>query len=159
MATIDGKIYARDRRTGDAKWALEVPDSPMIRTIDHRWNQSGLDGARADDVFVENDYLWAVEPNRDGNLYIITKSGPNRGPKKLGTTVKDLVDKTPWRADESPFVYTADKKTTMYEINARTGQFIKQFGSQRVAVEKDQSCRRVFGLEFDEIETCGPESA
>ena len=36
LATIDGTIHARDRKTGIERWSLGIPNSPMIETIHHK---------------------------------------------------------------------------------------------------------------------------
>lgn len=36
LATVDGTIHARDRKTGTARWALEVPSSPVVESIDRK---------------------------------------------------------------------------------------------------------------------------
>jgi serine/threonine-protein kinase/endoribonuclease IRE1 len=59
LATVDGTIHARDRKTGNARWALEVPSSPVVESIYHRANRSSFD-----DTEPEDDFLWIVEPSQ-----------------------------------------------------------------------------------------------
>ncbi|KAK2822994.1 hypothetical protein FQN49_007576, partial [Arthroderma sp. PD_2] len=141
LATVDGTIHARDRKTGAPRWALEVPSSPMVETIYHRANRSHP----AKDAQIEDDFLWIVEPSRDGNLYIYNK-GQNGGLQRLGLTVKMLVDETPYSGVDPPVTYTARKETTLYTVDARTGSILRMFSS-RGLVDPEQTCRRLNDFE------------
>ncbi|KAJ0295684.1 hypothetical protein COL922a_014033, partial [Colletotrichum nupharicola] len=90
LATVDGTIHARDRKTGAPRWAHEVPSSPMVESIYHRANRSSFDSTQPED-----DFIWIVEPSQDGSLYIFSPD-PHAGLQQLGLTVKDLVDETPY---------------------------------------------------------------
>ena len=177
LATIDGTIHARDRRTGAARWALEVPGSPTVESIYHRADRSSLqrqDSSSQSTVFSsssssssysfsfsspsssaisssssgsseeaspDNDFLWIVEPSLDGSLYIYTP-GPHGGIQKLGLTVKELVDQTPYSGTDPAVTYTARKETTLYTVDARTGEILRVFSS-RGPITPQQSCRKV----------------
>ncbi|EEH43227.1 IRE protein kinase [Paracoccidioides brasiliensis Pb18] len=140
LATVDGTIHSRDRKTGAARWALEIPSSPMVETIYHQSNRSGFA-----DVQPEDDFLWIVEPSRDGDLYIYNQA-PNGGLQKLGLTVRALVDETPYSGIDPPVTYTARKETTLYTVDARTGAILRVFSS-RGSAATEQRCRRVNDLE------------
>ena len=149
FATVDGTIHARDRKTGAARWALEV-DRPMVETTYHRHNRS-----TGKDYRPEDDFLWIVEPNQDGSLYIYTP-GPNPGLQELGLTVKKLVeDLSPYAGEDPPVVYTAEKKNTLYTVDAGSGRVLKMFSSQGSSVNDATSCRRVSGLEVPDEDECG----
>ncbi|KKA21762.1 Protein kinase and ribonuclease Ire1 [Rasamsonia emersonii CBS 393.64] len=155
LATVDGTIHARDRKTGAPRWALEVPSSPMVESIYHRANRSasGLDSDSSSTP--EDDFLWIVEPSRDGNLYIYSP-GPNGGLQKLGLTVKDLVDETPYSGTDPAVTYTARKETTLYTVDARTGNILRVFSS-RGPITPEQSCRPVDRLaDSDDEDNCEP---
>lgn len=144
LATVDGTIHARDRKTGAARWALEVPSRPTVESIYHRTNRTSFD-----DVQPEDDYLWIVEPNQDGSIYTYNPE-PNAGLQKTGLTVKELVDKTPYSGTDPPAVtYTARKETTVYTIDARTGAILRVFSSQGPLTSSNQGCRKVDGLDTD----------
>lgn len=145
LATVDGTIHARDRKTGTARWALEVPSSPMVESIYHRANQSSFDRTQPED-----DFIWIVEPSQDGSLYIYSP-GPNAGLQKLGLTVKQLVDETPYSGTAPAVTYTARKETTLYTIDARTGSVLQMFSS-RGPITPGQECRKVDGQEMDSEE-------
>ncbi|KAE8337330.1 hypothetical protein BDV24DRAFT_177746 [Aspergillus arachidicola] len=142
LATVDGSIHARDRKTGTARWALEVPSSPMVESIYHRANRSSFDRTQPED-----DFIWIVEPSQDGSLFIYSP-GPDAGLQKLGLTVKDLVDKTPYSGTDPAVTYTARKETTLYTIDARTGTILRVFSS-RGPIPSGQECRKVDGLDMD----------
>ncbi|MCJ1313406.1 bifunctional endoribonuclease/protein kinase ire1 [Agyrium rufum] len=148
LATVDGSIYARDRRTGAARWALEV-DKPMVETIYHRENTSDVGNRRPED-----DFLWIVEPSQDGDIYIYNQ-GQNGGLQRLRLTVKKLVEElSPYAGEEPAVVYTAEKKTTLYEVNVASGKITKSFSSRGSSLNDDQSCRRASGLEGLSDEEC-----
>ncbi|OXV08022.1 hypothetical protein Egran_04215 [Elaphomyces granulatus] len=179
LATVDGTIHARDRRTGAARWALEVPGSPMVESIYHRAGPSSLrrqdssspstafsssssssfsfsfssspssaataaisssSSGSAAEASSDNDFLWIVEPSRDGSLYIYAP-GTHGGLQKLGLTVKELVDQTPY-SGEHGVTYTARKETTLYTVDARTGEILRVFSS-RGPITPQQGCRKV----------------
>ena len=149
LATVDGSIHARDRKTGAAKWALEV-DKPMVETIYHRENKSAIDDYRPED-----DFLWIVEPSRDGDIYIYNQ-GHNGGLQRLRLTVKKLAEElSPYAGEDPAVVYTAEKRTTLYTVDAGTGQITKMFSSRGSRLTDDRSCRRMNSLESLEEEECG----
>ncbi|KAJ5280668.1 Serine/threonine-protein kinase ppk4 [Penicillium angulare] len=145
LATVDGTIHARDRKTGSHRWALEVPSSPVVESIYHRANRTSFD-----DTQPEDDFLWIVEPSQDGSLYIYSP-GPEAGLQKLGLTVKQLVDQTPYSGIEPAVTYTARKETTLYTIDARTGSILRVFSS-RGPFTSGQECRKVDGQDIDSEE-------
>ncbi|KND89979.1 Serine/threonine-protein kinase ppk4 [Tolypocladium ophioglossoides CBS 100239] len=137
LATVDGDLYASDRKTGKERWHLEV-DQPMVETIHHRANNSILD----DDYSPVDHYIWAVEPNRDGGVYVWIPS-PDARPRATGFTMKRLVEElAPYADEEPPVVYTGDKKTTMITLDAATGRVIKWFGSGGSQINEAESCLR-----------------
>ncbi|KAJ6024849.1 Serine/threonine-protein kinase ppk4 [Penicillium herquei] len=142
LATVDGTIHARDRKTGSPRWALEVPSSPVVESIYHRANRTSFD-----DTQPEDDFLWIVEPSQDGSLYIYSP-GPDAGLQKLGLTVKQLVDETPYSGLEPAVTYTARKETTLYTIDARSGSILRVFSS-RGPFTAGQECRKVDGQDLD----------
>lgn len=152
LATVDGSIYARDRETGTARWELQV-DRPMVETIYHSRNESLLDPARS-----EYDFLWIVEPSRDGDIYIYNQ-GRNGGLQRLHMTVKQLVeDMSPYESVDPAVVYNAEKKTKLYTVDAATGSITKSFGSGGGFTKDDESCPRnsaFAGLNEEECESIG----
>ncbi|KAI9375767.1 hypothetical protein BJX61DRAFT_78835 [Aspergillus egyptiacus] len=146
LATVDGTIHARDRKTGAPRWALEVPSSPMVESIYHRANRSSFDSTQPED-----DFIWIVEPSQDGSLYIFSPD-PNTGLQQLGLTVKQLVDETPYSGTEPAVTYTARKETTLYTIDARTGSILRVFSS-RGPIPSAPECRKVDDLDT-EAEEC-----
>jgi serine/threonine-protein kinase/endoribonuclease IRE1 len=142
LATVDGKLYARDRKTGKERWTLEV-DKPIIETIHHRRNRSVLE----DDYRPIDDYLWVVEPSSDGRLFVYFGGGNNPGLVNTGLTMKKLVEEmSPYADEDPPVVYTGEKKTTMVTLDARTGRVINWFGPGGAGAPDNQSCRPLGGL-------------
>lgn len=148
LATVDGTIHARDRKTGAPRWALEV-DRPMIETTYHRPN-----GSYDEDYTPEDDFLWIVEPSQDGALYIYSP-GQNAGLQKLGMTVKELVEGGAYEGREPNVMYVGEKKSTLYTVDARSGKIISMFSSAGSTIIPDESCPKVNGLEGLEVEECG----
>ena len=149
LATVDGSIHARNRKTGAAKWELQV-DKPMVETIYHRQNDSASDPSRPD-----YDFLWIVEPSRDGDIYIYNQ-GYNGGLQRLHLTVKELVeDMSPYESVDPAVVYNAEKKTKLYTVDASTGSITKNFGSGGSFSKKDESCPRNPAFDDLDEEECG----
>ena len=136
LATVDGTIHARDRLSGTARWALEVPSSPVVESTYHRANRSSFDSTQPED-----DFIWIVEPSQHGSIYIYSP-GPDAGLQKLGLTVKELVDETPYSGTDPAVTYTARKETTLYTIDARTGHVLRAFSS-RGPMPTGHECRKV----------------
>ncbi|KAL4802652.1 hypothetical protein BDV18DRAFT_146232 [Aspergillus unguis] len=149
LATVDGSIHARDRKTGAPRWALEVPSSPMVESLYHRANRSSFD-----DTQPEDDFIWIVEPSQDGSLYIFSPD-PNAGLQQLGLTVKELVDETPYSGTDPAVTYTARKETTLYTVDARTGSVLRAFSS-RGPMPSGPECRKVDDLDADPDECESP---
>ncbi|KAL8731524.1 MAG: hypothetical protein Q9166_003370 [cf. Caloplaca sp. 2 TL-2023] len=152
LATVDGSIHARDRKTGKARWELHV-DNPMVETIYHPQNESLLDPTRP-----EHNLLWIVEPSQDGDIYYFNQ-GRNGGLRKMHMTVKKLVaDHSPYESVDPAVVYNAEKKTRLYTIDAATGRITKNFGSGGSFSKTDESCPRnptFAGLDEEECESTG----
>src|SRR5256885_1018481 len=146
LATVDGAIHARDRKTGQERWAL-IPDSPMIETTHHRPSRSDKNDQPHDD-----EYIFIVEPSKDGSLYI-QYSDPKKGLQKLDATVREIALNTPF-IDDPGLIYIADKETSMYTIDAASGNVTTQFDMHNMFVNDDQdkSCRRVSDFELDQPE-------
>lgn len=149
LATVDGKIHARDRRTGAPKWMLEA-DRPMVETTYHR-NKSTPGAPDGSD---SPDFLWIVEPTQDGSLYVYSP-GLNSGVQNTGLSVRQLVEElSPYAAEDPPVVYTADKKNTLLTIDAATGHILKSFSPAGIVSNDDRSCRRVNPMESLDDEEC-----
>lgn len=146
IVTVDGQIQARSRKNGQrALWILE-PDSPMIQTTHHCHNKTDED----DDC--DHDYIFLVEPSKDGSLYILYKD-PQIGLQRLHTTVRELAMDTPNYLDNPPLVTVAMQETTAYVVDAASGTILQQFSKDGGAFldnEQEQKCRRLTGLELDD---------
>ncbi|TQW00887.1 IRE protein kinase [Cordyceps javanica] len=149
LATVDGDLYASDRNTGKQRWHLEV-DLPMVETKHYRLNNSVLD----DDYRPVDHYLWVVEPNSNGGIFI-WRPDPEAGLFKTGFTMKSLVEQlSPYEDVEGEIVYTGDKKTTMVTLDAATGRVLKWFGSSGSHVNTDDFCRQANTFDDRDNEEC-----
>ncbi len=155
LATVDGDLYASDRKTGQERWRFKA-DHPMVETTHFGVNRSVLD----EDYRPIDHYIWVVEPTRDGELYLWRPNEAVTGLAKMALTMKKLVEElSPHRDTENGVVYTGDKKTTMVTLNAATGTILKQFGSSGSYVNKadSESCFKPNALSDGE-EECGEDS-
>ena len=133
LATVDGVIHARDRKTGSPRWAVEA-DRPMVETIYHKTNDSAGSQDRL------SEFIWIVEPSQDGALYGYAPGSP-LGIQRLGLTVKKLVeDESPQMTEDPPVAYTAEKKNTLYTVDAATGKILKIFSAAGSSVVDEGSC-------------------
>ncbi|CAF9943026.1 MAG: bifunctional endoribonuclease/protein kinase ire1 [Alectoria fallacina] len=147
LATVDGSIHARDRKTGSPKWKLEV-DRPMVETTYHVPKNSLLDGSKP-----EYDFLWIVEPSRDGDIYIYNQGGLG-GLQQLHLTVKQLVaDMSPYESVDPAVVYNGEKKTKLYTVDATAGTISKVFGAGG-PLSKEPRCPKPGGLDVLDDEEC-----
>lgn len=148
LATVDGSIHARDRKTGARRWELEV-DTPMVETIYYTQNKSDTDGGKP-----EYDFLWIVEPSQDGDIYIYNQGGLG-GLQKLHLTIKQLVaDMSPYESADPAVVYNGEKKTKLYTVDAISGTISKVFGAGG-SLSKEPRCPRPGGLDSLDDEECG----
>lgn len=149
LATVDGDLYATDRNTGKERWHLEV-DQPMVETKHLRLNHSILD----EDYSPVDHYLWLVEPNSNGQLFI-WRPDLEAGLVRTGFTMKSLVEQfSPHSDEEAQVVYTGDKKTTMVTLDAATGRVLKWFGSSGSHVNTDDFCRQANTFDDRDKEEC-----
>lgn len=131
LATVDGRIHARDRYTGQEIW--ELTGQPMLETI---YNVSGGSGTLQDQPFV-----WIVEPKEDGALYFLTP-GPYPALHRLGMTVKQLANMAPYSSEDPalPVVYNVEKSTFMLVVEAASGKIKKSFSPTGTYSVDDDSC-------------------
>lgn len=149
LATVDGDLFANDRKTGKELWHLQV-DQPMVETIHHRTNKSVLD----EDFSPVDHYIWAIEPTRDGGVYVWVPEREAR-PRATGFSMKELVEVlSPYSEEETSIVYVGDKKTTMMTLDAATGRVIKWFGAGGSHVNEPDSCLKPNALFNKESEEC-----
>ncbi|KAI1622261.1 endoplasmic reticulum to nucleus signaling IRE [Exophiala viscosa] len=147
LATIDGNIHALDRTSGKERWSLGIPNSPMVETIHHKLNRSDLEDCSQ----IEDDYMFIVEPSKDGNLYIQHRD-PRIGLQRLKVTVRSLAESTPQFVDDPPLVTISSQETTAYVVDAATGNILQQFDKYHGFANDDQSrsCRKLSGFELDD---------
>lgn len=150
LATVDGDLYACDRKTGKERWRLEV-EQPMVETKHYRTNHSELD----DDYNPIDHYLWVVEPNLNGDLYLWIPNQAGTGLVKMGYTVKQLVENlTPYDDKEQNILYIGDKKTTLVTLDAATGRVLKWFGSGGSQINEMERCLKPVPLADMDSEEC-----
>ncbi|KAI1465563.1 uncharacterized protein F4812DRAFT_452128 [Daldinia caldariorum] len=140
LATVDGHLYAVNRESGDERWHLQV-EQPIVETIHRRPNSSIADGRDGHDHHPLDDYIWAVEPTRNGPLYVWTPAGYGNGLMSTGLTMKQLVEEFgSYAVQNPPVVYTGHKKTTMITLDAATGRVLKWFGQGGSQVDQSATC-------------------
>ncbi|KAG6354337.1 hypothetical protein INS49_004942, partial [Diaporthe citri] len=138
LATIDGDLYASDRRTGKERWHISLGQS-MVETKHHRQVKSPADG---DSNTIWDQSVWAIEPTGDGEIYMYAP-GKTEGVMSTGLTMKDLVEKmSPYENKEYGLVYTGKKETNILALDAATGRAIRWFGPTASTAEDYDSCPR-----------------
>lgn len=136
LATVDGDLYASDRKTGQERWHLKA-DHPMVETRHFRVNRSDVE----EDFDPIDHYIWVVEPS-DGELYLIKPHEAGSGLAKMGWTMKKMVEElSPHNDPPNGIVYNGEKKTTIITLNAATGAVIKEFSASGTYVNKVESER------------------
>ncbi|KAF8426275.1 hypothetical protein EV426DRAFT_530773 [Tirmania nivea] len=117
LATVDGTLQARDRKTGTRKWEL-FSEQPVVETIYHRSNETK-------DWIPDDDFVWIVEPSEEGVLFRYhTELGLEQ---KTEMTMKKLVERSPMSPHNSGRIYSGEKQTETYAIDGRTGDILRIF--------------------------------
>ncbi|KAI1841148.1 hypothetical protein JX266_012683 [Neoarthrinium moseri] len=151
LATVDGHLYAVSKDSGDVRWHLEV-EQPTVETIHHRSNRSLFDDH---DPHPLDDYIWAIEPSYTGPVFVWMPSGVGSGLMSTGFSMKELVDDLgPYAVQHPPVVYTGDKKTTMYILDAATGSVRRWFGQGEHQVAPVATCFQPKGFVDADTEEC-----
>ncbi|KAI9053381.1 hypothetical protein LZ554_002340 [Drepanopeziza brunnea f. sp. 'monogermtubi'] len=128
LATVDGKLHARGRKTGKRKWEVSS-ENPMVKTEYHRPNRSSVDADYNPNSI--DEYLWIVEPSPDGNLFVYQPNGPNPGLVDTGLTMKKLAgEMSPYYDQENGIIYNGLKKTSMITVDANSGEVLTYYGSE-----------------------------
>lgn len=148
LATVDGDLFANDRKTGTTRWHLNI-DQPMVESIHHRASTSVVD----EDYRPVDHFIWAIEPTRDGGIYIWTPE-PDSSPRHTGLSMKQLVELSPYEDEHTSIVYVGTKKTTMITIDAGTGRILKYFGPDVSQSNEAESCLRPSALFDKSSEEC-----
>jgi hypothetical protein len=138
IGTIDGSLHARDRKTGMEMWTIPG-ERPLVKVA----SRGTLDE--------ESDIIWIVEPLGDGALYYFK---PSTGVKKLSVSIRQLIAGSPFSVEGDDRTYTGSTQTTLFTINASTGEIIKVYGAAKTGLGKPE-CRAkniYFDYEDDEDE-------
>lgn len=150
LATIDGKLYAQDRRTGKKRWEnpLEAKN-PVVNSTHYRQNQSSIDENYT--PMMMDEYIWAIEPSHDGSLYIYRRNGASGNLVPTGLTMKMLVEETPYEDVASAITYIGKKETTLLVVEAATGKVVKYFGASDPIIQ-EQTCLNPKELAMEDSE-------
>ncbi|KAK3940909.1 hypothetical protein QBC46DRAFT_353738 [Diplogelasinospora grovesii] len=150
LATVDGDLYATDRKTGQVRWHASF-EQPMVETRHFRANRSILE----EDYDPIDHYIWVVEPTRDGELYLWRPDKNGAGLSKMAWTMKKVVEElAPFNDKTNGVLYTGDKKTTMLTLNAADGKVIKMFGAGGSHINDMESCLKPNTLADMDNEEC-----
>lgn len=149
LATIDGDLYAADRKSGQERWHIFL-DRPMVETKHHRANKSAIDP----DFTPFDQTIWAVEPTRDGQIYMWAP-GADNGLVYTGLSMKKLVDDFgPYKNDDLSLIYTGDKKTSLFTLDAATGHAIQWHGPTASAADENICARPQHVVAGGDSEEC-----
>ncbi|KAI5848700.1 hypothetical protein DFP73DRAFT_542098 [Morchella snyderi] len=145
LSTVDGSLYATDRKTGMKRWDISS-NYPAVQITAYRANISHP----VRDWIPDDNVVWIVEPVNGGQLYYYS---PDSGLKKFGISVKGIVDNTPFSVEGSDKVYNGDKKTTTLSIDARAGKVQRVFSSNGpVNIMHNEKCKPKKGLEVEDLD-------
>lgn len=151
LATVDGHLRAVSKESGEERWHL-VAEEPAVETIHYRPNNS-FPGEH--DRLPHDDYVWAIEPSHTGPVYVWMSSALGSGLMSAGFSMKQLVDEfSPYAVQDPPVVYTGDKKTTMYILNAAKGQVLRWYGQGEGQVAPVATCFQPTGIVDADMEEC-----
>ncbi|KAG9248437.1 serine/threonine-protein kinase [Calycina marina] len=151
LATVDGKLHGVDRKTGRNLWEPVVSETPMVETIYHRRNRSDTHNEYGPPV---DNYIWAIEPSRDGAIYIYQPDGPRPGLISLDLTMKQLVeDMSPYEDDHMDITYAGKKETTLFKFDSGNGKLRSFHGSSNTIVNEG-NCANNNALTRDDQEEC-----
>lgn len=153
LSTIDGALHARDRRTGRPRWIISMPDSPMIETLHYQQNRSNGDGLQ-----IQDDYIFIVEPSKDGQLYA-QFANPEIGLIQLPATVRKMATEVPFSipVNDQWLATTARQESKAYTIDAQTGEILYEFPRSKSVTRSDLQprCRPRTGLDLEDS-ACKP---
>ncbi|POS87569.1 hypothetical protein EPUL_001650 [Erysiphe pulchra] len=134
LATIDGTLHARDRSTGEQRWQISY-EQPMVQ-IKYQSKSLSSPTDSSNNTIID-DYLWILDPSRNGNIYVYKPIGLNPGLVNTGLTMKKLVEMTPYGNEDPPVVYTGEKRTNVLTVDANTGRVLSWFGSMDSLLAKE----------------------
>ncbi|KHJ36177.1 putative serine threonine-protein kinase [Erysiphe necator] len=134
LATVDGTLYACDRSTGEQRWQISH-EQPMVQI---KYQSKSLSPPRdSNSNTIIDEYIWILEPNKDGNIYVYRQNGLNPGLVNTGLTMKMLVEMTPYGEEDPPVIYTGEKKANILTVDAASGRVLSWFGSMDSLLAKE----------------------
>ncbi|XP_004300122.1 PREDICTED: serine/threonine-protein kinase/endoribonuclease IRE1b-like isoform X2 [Fragaria vesca subsp. vesca] len=137
LVTLDGKVVSVNPKTMEIEWALS--SGPRIHSS-YR-NVSYFDNCRSDDHFF-------VDIGEDWALY---RHSNSKGKKKLASSIREYVASTPVVSEDGG-VTLGSKKTTVFAVNAVTGEVIRSF---RLGVDTASASLGVERTGVEGLETSG----
>lgn len=136
IGTVDGSLHARDRKTGLEMWSIQG-ETPLVKVDTLQSLEDKLKTGISDDS-EESDIIWIVEPLGEGSLYYFM---PSIGLQKLPVSIKQLVLESPFLISGDDKIYTGTRSTTLYSIDASTGEIIKVYGAGNNNALGKNECR------------------
>lgn len=123
---IEGNVHALNRETGELIWTLPG-QKPLVQTSSMDSQDLHLDHHLDDQLDLQDSekITWIVEPYEDGSLFFFSK---RFGLQKLSTNIKDLVLQSPFALNGDDKIYTGVRKTSLYKVDARSGEILSSFG-------------------------------
>lgn len=146
MADVEGRVFARDRKTGKHRWVLDI-DRPIVEAEYEERNTTGQEQRMPID-----ESVWMVEPSGDGPLYIYVPGGPQTGLLNTGLSMKKLVEMAPH--SEGDFVFVGEKQTQLLTVSAFDGRILQWFGTRTKYNGASPTCGTRDGFEIPDSEEC-----
>lgn len=136
VGTVDGSLHARDRNTGVEMWTIPG-DRPLVKVSSRGTMEK------------DSDVTWIVEPIGDGALFYFK---PSTGLRKLSVSIRELIAGSPFSITGDDRTYTGSTQTTLYTINASTGEILKAYGAAKNGLGKAECRAKNMYMDFEEDE-------
>ena len=128
-ASVDGKFHALNRTTGQVQWSMkDDPSAPGSHSFLHDLVRS--DHSNTSDIHQEDVETYVIEP-QSGVIFVFPpNSSPYTPLEKLGYTVAQLVDASPFRlSGDDHRIFLGRKETSLITIDIDTGNVISIFNA------------------------------
>ncbi|PCH36905.1 hypothetical protein WOLCODRAFT_140635 [Wolfiporia cocos MD-104 SS10] len=153
VASIDGKLHALNRTSGDSLWSMTASSGvapvtlgPLVRT-----QHPDIDPDLTDDDSVHQE-VYVVEP-QSGDIFVLPT--PNSPLQRLPFSMPQLVDMSPFKfsGDDDARVFVGKKETSLLLIELETGR-VKATLSSECPWDpfQDLAGPAAFDVDLDELE-------
>jgi serine/threonine-protein kinase/endoribonuclease IRE1 len=138
VATIEGSLYALDRKTGATRWKLDG-NEPAVRSGNSGGDAEVGNNTEGNWAGGEQQPRWIVQPVEGGQLFlfdpeygVLVISSPKMvlTEQELPLTIKQLIDHGAFKIPGDDKVYTGKKETQLVAVDSKTGKVLSQYGAR-----------------------------